>query len=336
MLSKFTGLLILFLSIIAEAQQLSGTVIDAKTKEPIEMVVVYFDGTTVGTTTNSKGKFVINYSEAIKSPLIISYLGYNKIIIEDYREKTQIQVALEEALYILEEVVINYDDGLTRKQKLIMFRREFLGTSDFAKSCKILNEEDLILRYSKNNQRLTASAKAPLQIINKALKYRITYELIDFEVIYRHANIQTNDFVMYAVTFYGTSFFENLDKKNRRRVRKLRDKAYHGSKLHFMRSLYQRRLNEEGYSVFFDKFRVNEWDYFSLEPMANESAIKKVQLKEKVAILYKKEQQSLMFLEIPEFYVDAYGNYNPIKGVYFSGALGYQRAGDMLPSNYGL
>ncbi len=37
-----------------------------------------------------------------------------------------------------------------------------------------------------------------------------------------------------------------------------------------------------------------------------------------------------------EFFVDAYGNYTPIIGVYFSGAMGGQRVGDTLPSDYGI
>jgi len=41
-------------------------------------------------------------------------------------------------------------------------------------------------------------------------------------------------------------------------------------------------------------------------------------------------------LEIDEFFIDTYGNYGPIIGVYFSGVMGNQRVGDTLPLDYGL
>ncbi|MDC0006563.1 hypothetical protein OAE07_01160 [Winogradskyella sp.] len=61
-----------------------------------------------------------------------------------------------------------------------------------------------------------------------------------------------------------------------------------------------------------------------------------MKLKTKVSILYNKDLQSELQLEVDEFIVDFYGNYTPIVGVYFSGNMGSQRVGDTLPSDYGL
>ncbi|MEM1002791.1 MAG: carboxypeptidase-like regulatory domain-containing protein, partial [Bacteroidota bacterium] len=61
------------------SQTLSGYVYDDKTGLPLETVAVYFDNTTVGTTTSSEGFFTINYSDAIKYNLVISFLGYENI-----------------------------------------------------------------------------------------------------------------------------------------------------------------------------------------------------------------------------------------------------------------
>ena len=118
-------------------------------------------------------------------------------------------------------------------------------------------------------------------------------------------------------------------------MRKNRAKAYKGSVRHFMRSLYNKNLLDQGYWIFYDKFRINEWSYFSVEDLPN-SDLKKVKLKTKVSILYNKDLQSELQLEVDEFIVDYYGNYTPIVGVYFSGNMGSQRIGDTLPSDYGL
>jgi hypothetical protein len=61
-----------------------------------------------------------------------------------------------------------------------------------------------------------------------------------------------------------------------------------------------------------------------------------VTLSDEVSILFNKETQSELQLDIDEFFVDTYGNYIPIIGLYFSGAMGSQRLGDTLPSDYGL
>ena len=317
------------------AQTFSGKVIDKITQLPIETASVYFNNTTIGTTTDDKGKFSIVYTDAVQSTLVISYLGYKKVLISDYRNQNDITVELIEANNALDEVYIEFDDGLTRRQKLRIFRKEFLGISKFGKSCKILNEDDLILKYDKKNKALYASAKVPLTIKNKALQYEIAYDIIDFEVKFRYANIKTKKFTVNTVTYYGTSFYKNLDGFSSKTTAKNRLQVYRGSVQHFMRSLYNENLKDEGYWIFYDKFRVDEWDYFKVKTITN-SELKKVTLTNKVTILYNKDLQSELELKIEEFFVDIYGNYSPVVGLYFGGAMGSQRIGDTLPLDYGL
>lgn len=317
------------------SQTFSGRVIDKVTQQAIETAAVYFDNTTIGTTTNKKGEFTITYSDAVQSTLVISYLGYEKVLIYDYRSKNDITIELVEAANTLDEVYLDYDDGLTRRQKLRLFRKEFLGTSNFAKSCKILNEDDLILRYDKHNKILSASAKTPVKVKNKVLQYEIAYDIIDFEVEFRYVDIKTRTFTINSVTYFGTSFYKDLDNSNSKKVIENRENTYKGSVQHFMRSLFNKSLRKDGYWIFYDKFRVEEWSYFTVESITD-SDLKKVKLKDKVSVLYNKEIQSEFQLEIDEFFVDTYGNYSPIIGVYFSGAMGSQRVGDTLPLDYGL
>ncbi|WP_299098456.1 carboxypeptidase-like regulatory domain-containing protein [uncultured Winogradskyella sp.] len=326
---------VFLLPLFCFAQTLTGTVVDKTTQQPIETVAIYFDNTTLGTTTDSNGEFSISYTDAVQSTLVISYLGYEKIFISDYRLKTNMKIELIEANSALDEVHIEYDDGLTRRQKLRLFKKEFLGVSKYGKSCKILNEEDLVLKYDKKNKALYANSKVALKIENRALNYEITYDLIDFEINFKYANLNTVEFTVKSVFYYGTSFYRNLEDSDKPKTIKNRERVYNGSIQHFMRSLYNENLRDEDYFIFFDGFVVKEWSYFNVDAIVD-SNLKKVTLKDKVSILYDKDFQSELQVDIDEFYVDIYGNYSPIEGIYFSGSMGIQRVGDTLPLDYGI
>ena len=334
MISRIS-LIAFLLPLFCISQTLKGRIIDKVTQLPIETAAVYFDNTTIGTTSNENGEFSITYSDAVQSTLVISYLGYGKVFIEDYRSKNNIFLELVEAANSLDEVYIEYDDGLTRRQKLRLFKKEFLGLSKFAKSCKILNEDDLILKYDKENKALYASSRAPLKIVNKALRYEIAFDIIDFEVSYRYVSIEKRIFRPGLVVYTGTTFFKELKGSKKNKTVKNRAVAYKGSVQHFMRALYNENLEVEGFLIYNDRFKVDEWSFFSLVPVVD-SDFKKVTLSDKVSILFKKAYQSELEVRTDEFFVDTYGNYTPIIGVAFGGAMGSQRVGDALPLDYGL
>ena len=328
-------LFFLLLPTLCFSQTITGTILDTSTNNPLETVAVYFDNTTIGTTTDAKGKFSISYSDAIQSPLVISYLGYEKVIIEDYRTKSDITIKLKSTDVSLDEVFIDFDDGLTRRQKLRLFRKEFLGSSKYGKSCKILNEKDIFLRYDKQKKTLYASADVPIIIKNKALQYEISFDMIDFEAIFRFANLKEQDFALDRVAYAGTSYYKNLEKSDKKRTKRAREKVYKGSVQHFMRALFHKNLKEEGYEIYSQGFKVGEYKYFKIEEK-DSSGLKEVSLKQKVSILYDRKEQSDINVYVDSFLLDAYGNYSAIRGVYFNGAMGSQRMGDTLPLDYGL
>ena len=325
-------LLVFFSSYTGFAQEISGIVLDAKSGKPIESVSVYFDNTTIGTTTNSKGEFSIEYREDIKSLLIFSFLGYKKGYVNNYYPSKRYKVLLEEAFNTLNTVVITHDDGMSRKMKLNQFRTQFLGTTSNAKSCKILNEDDIILRYFKNEKQLTASSKKPILIENNSLQYLISFDLNDFKIDYHYVNIEANRFGTKLVLYTGTSRYEDLKRSDKKRITKNRDKSYKGSSLHFMRALASNKLKEENYLIIKKGFAVNANDYFfvTYNPNNNSATVK---LKEPVIILYDKKQSTLN-CKTDVFFIDEFGNHTPIEKVIFGGHMGIQRLADSLPLDY--
>ena len=100
--------LFLFLTSILFAQTtvVSGIVTDASNKEPMPFVTVAFAGTTIGTPTNSDGKFSLSSDGPVKQ-IKVSFLGYKDAFLPVKQGVTQvINVRLVPASNELSEVVV--------------------------------------------------------------------------------------------------------------------------------------------------------------------------------------------------------------------------------------
>lgn len=331
-------LLFLLYSIYNYSQTITARVLSKSSKLPVENASVYFDGTTLGTITNTNGTFSLDIETPITTPLVISCLGFKTQYISEYSSIKEIY--LEEDITSLNEVVIKPDDW-SRKKKLRYFKNQFLGTDKASLDCKIENENDLRLKYDSNTNILYAWSKVPLVIINKHLGYKIEYSLIDFEVNFKQ-NVNGFNFIG-KVFFSGTSKFSNLKKKPKNKQIKARKKAYYGSKLHFMRALSKKQLLENAFKIYTTDdnsssnlhYQVNPYDYFLVSKQNNGITNVKV-TKPKLVIQYNDFDQSSIIIEdnTKPFIIDAYGIYSPISHIYFSGEMGFKRVSTMLPLNY--
>lgn len=82
----------------------TGTVIDADSRDPLPGVTILIEGTEIGTTTNLDGDFEIE----LPSPneiLFFSYVGFSEQTV-DVDGRTELSVALEPDIYMGEEVVM--------------------------------------------------------------------------------------------------------------------------------------------------------------------------------------------------------------------------------------
>ena len=353
---KIVIILLLFVNIIfAQVVTIKGTVLDRKTNEPIDGASVYFDNTTIGTISKSDGSFNIEKDNTIKAALVISFLGYQKVVIDNPEPNKSYKVLIEEEAFSLDEVVIT-DDDWPRAIKLKEFRTHFLGTTRNGKSCKILNEDELILKFNKRTKILTATAYKSLKIINRNLNYTIDYDLQEFEVTYSYVN-GISDRAYRSTFFVGTSFFQPLETELDSKIEKRRQKAYEGSVLHFMRSLSQQKLKESGYKVFNGGFETKAEKYITVD-MIDSLDIYKISIAKdpKVVrlrnenpsinfgdrpiapialnILYKGNRQSRFEPNTREFYIDQKGNHFPANAISFSGDMSEGRFGNTLPLDY--
>ncbi len=287
----FLVLICLTVSSLCKAQSINGIVLDLKTNAPIESAAVYFDNTTIGTSTNDKGEFEIEQNTNVTSDLIISFLGYEKVTISDYDADSFYKVLLQESTNTLDEVIITSFDGMSKALKLEYFRREFLGLSKAAQSCKILNEDDLILRFDQDSKQLTVYAKQPIQVQNDYLNYIVAFEIEQFYIDFSYVNIDRQSFAVKSIFYKGTSYYNLGEAINSKRIIKNRQKVYEGSVLHFMRALSKGQLKEENYTIASGGFIVNPEKYISVS-RADRNALYTVKMRTPLSVFYKGELQS--------------------------------------------
>ncbi|WP_452219718.1 carboxypeptidase-like regulatory domain-containing protein [Lacinutrix salivirga] len=323
------------------SQNIKGIVLDRKTNSPIESAAIYFDNTTKGVITNSKGYFEIEYNKGSKTPLIISYLGYQKIILEDYKPNIVYKFLLDEDINSLEEVVLTSKDEWSREKKLNYFRNEFLGLTENGKSCTILNEDAIKLQFNKKTKQLTATANQQLIIINKRLNYKLLYDFNDFEInfiAYKFKRKKDSTekpetrYSIKSVYYSGTTFFKDLNKDNNKRILKRREKTYKGSVLHFMRTLRDNKLGKD-FDITSKGFKVKAEHYIYRKTLEAQNVVK-IRIPKQLGILYKNKEQSF-FVPLTEYFIiDIYGVFSPVKSLSFGGKMSEKRIGDTLPIDY--
>ncbi len=249
---KYLAITVLIISSLqAAAQQrnflILGKVVDSATQQPLSNASVFAQNTTYGTTCNADGVFGLKLPNG-GYDLIISYTGYEKksIRVSNTQPMTDsIIISLPQINNSLEEVAIvvsnEVENGYERFGKF--FFDNFIGTTPNADSCTILNPSSLHFFYTKNKKRhrLKVTADQDLLVLNNALGYLVRYQLDSFSYDY-NSNISQ---------YTGYPFFIEKDtvEEMRGRWKKNRARTYLGSRLHFMTSLFDSTVSDEGFIV---------------------------------------------------------------------------------------
>jgi hypothetical protein len=239
----FLGLF-LFSSILSFAQSvITGQVLDAETKLPLEGASVFAQNTTKGVITDKEGNFKLYLTKG-GYDVIFSYTGFvSKTVSIEANEDKKIDVELKKIEKNMEEVVIvasnEVPDGWEKYGGF--FLDYFIGATPFSDSCILLNPEVLKFYYYKRSDKLKVLAEQPLEIANKSLGYNLRYQLDSF-VYYYKTNINSYRGNCLYTPMDGTEEQQKLWGENRKNV-------YYGSRLHFLRSYYDSTLKQSGFTV---------------------------------------------------------------------------------------
>ena len=227
---------------IAWAQYaVTGKVINLYDKKPIEKASVFLSNTTVGSATTDDGSYTLANVKSGQYELIVSAVGYEtvtKTIIVNQQLNIPF-VELTPKIISLNAVVVKPDPDW--QQNYDAFKQEFLGSSDYAAQCKILNPNVLNLAFDKKTRVLTATSNDYIEIENKALGYKLKYRLTNFI-----RNFETG-----SLYYQGDTFFIPLDgsKSEQKRWNKNRLNAYLGSSQHYFRSVIGNQLETAGFKT---------------------------------------------------------------------------------------
>jgi len=222
-----------------QSYTLSGVVKD-KQGEPLPGVAIYVSDYKLATATDNQGKYVLKLKPG-NYTILVQLIGFKStdkaISIED--KDVRADILLTESSTQLAEVTIKPDPN--RMAYLNTFKAYFIGLTDNADRCKILNSELIRFDYDSEKRILNATTDDFLIIENQALGYKIKFLVKEFQYDYRA-----------GIVFYeGFPHYEDLpgNAAKKEKWEKKRIEAYNGSSQHFFSALFNNRTKEEGFII---------------------------------------------------------------------------------------
>lgn len=239
------GCFLLFLLIsgaIKGQYKIKGKVVDGENNKPLPFSSVFINNTTIGMSTDTLGNFSLDVPSGTHE-VIAQYVGYEPVSfkINTNALAPSYLIKLKPQEVALAEVEIKAERDEAWYRNLEMFKRLFLGESQVAKKCEILNPKVLVIDYDKYSGVMKVYARDKLQIRNPALGYTLQYILADFEY-----NRKTG-----RVFFAGYPLFQPVELTwwNEGKIKRARERAYNGSIMHFLRSLIEHSTKESGFRM---------------------------------------------------------------------------------------
>jgi hypothetical protein len=225
---------------------ISGRILNQADTKPVAYASIFLSNATIGDRTTTGGTFSLHNVKPGKYTLVVSIIGfeaYHQTIIVNNNNITLPGITITPKTIALQEVSVKPVYDPNRDRNLSLFEKEFLGTSDLARECKILNPELLDLSYNETANTLTASSVDFLVVENDALGYKIKYLLTNF-MMDKSRNGQ-------KIHYEGSALFEEMKGTplEEQQWQKRRQQVYEGSEMHFLRSALTNRIDEEGFRV---------------------------------------------------------------------------------------
>lgn len=237
----YLPLLFLLFPIVLFAQSgtITGKVARLDTKGALGKASVFLSNSSYGTSSNDDGTFTLSGVRPGQYELIVSMVGfedYNQTILVG-KDPIKINAELMPKVTQLHEVVITTNANW--KRNYAMFVKAFLGESENAKKCKILNPRDISLIYHKAQKTLEAFSDEFIVIENKALGYKVKFLLKSFKW----------DDINSITSWEGKVLYTELpaSASQKKIWEARRNDIYYGSSMHFFRSLQNATITQEGF-----------------------------------------------------------------------------------------
>jgi hypothetical protein len=352
---KNFSLIVAFLLLNYEAysQTVKGYVMDNSTKDKISYSTIYLNGTFIGTIADQNGYFQLQLPKSFSMPLTISALGYYSATLTKYYLSDTVNIILlDPKVFKLQEVLITGKavNQEKRKEYLMLFRNEFLGTSIIGKNCRILNENDISLSFDTEVGSLKAYCAKPIIISNNYLGYNIEYYLDKFEFHYLykmgrepvHESYNMVDKFEYSpvqgliVGNYKFIEIKNNDPDQQRKFENRRKTAYLGSRMQFFRELWKNNLDSAGFELKDSLNHKIDTRTILIESKAPFDSVVSKSLKFDGRLFisyYSKRYSTIIKMTANKIYFHKNGFFDPY-AIIWEGKMSNQRIGEILPFEY--
>ena len=237
----FVGVL-LFTCRLSAQTLISGVVTDTA-NVPIPFARVFLSQTTIGTLANLNGEYSLTVPKGGNYELVVTSIGFVPYsqYLSAIKGKEKINIKLNVQVYALGQVTVKAKD-LNRLRNYRQFVESFIGNTFNSSFCKIENPDDIIVFRGPKDSILSAYSTNPIIIENKGLGYHLFYELEDF-----HRNLKSGH-IQYSGHCYFQEFEGSSSQKAKWQLARLL--TYYGSKMHFLRAVYNDSLKENNFVIY--------------------------------------------------------------------------------------
>lgn len=232
---------------VAQTATLTGTVKDAETGEPLPFCSVFINNTTVSTATDMQGNYTLSGIEAGTVEIGFSFLGYTaqtrKITLKPGGTFT-LNLNLVPLEQELSEQEVKSSRDKNWERDLRKFQSLFLGIDEAASQTSILNPWVIDFPIPTEKGTFLARAEQPIEIENRYLGYKITFNLTEF------LDAPTNYRIVGAARF---EFLPPDSDAQQALWQKNRASIYQRSPMNLFRAMLKGNSEREGFYLYGDK-----------------------------------------------------------------------------------
>ncbi|WP_421877486.1 TonB-dependent receptor [Marinoscillum sp.] len=151
------GVLALVNTVMLEGQTLTGVVYDQLNNEPLVGATISVDKTNTGTTTNANGRYSFEELEPGRISLVISYVGYRSVLVENVWLKagklTEQDVYLERSADDLDEVVVTAPRPMVDPGRISITEEQInrIAATYYDPARLIISSPDVAVANDQNN-----------------------------------------------------------------------------------------------------------------------------------------------------------------------------------------
>ncbi len=250
--------------VFGQTGTISGKVTDSETGEPLPFCNVFISNTTVATTTDFDGNYLLENVPEGEFEVGFSFIGYQaqqKPASVRPGSKLTFNISLAPLVQDLSDIEIKASRDRAWERELRKFKIFFLGNDDIAAQCEILNPWVIDFPEDNKNSDFRAMAYQPIEIENRALGYLLTFDLKAFQ-------FTPNYYIISGATRFTD--LEAPDEKTKLEWERKRLDTYLKSPANMFRAMISNQHNQEGFYLYGDKAGGSESSNLRSDIFANE------------------------------------------------------------------